>query len=111
LVCRARVSKRIHSRLSSPLWRLLSHFTNGGDDSGISSTTADVARHAFADFVVREHDVSFFANIGGDVTGVALICLVEHRDCRAELSGRAVATLKTLVTHECRLQRMQLVAF
>src|SRR5438477_5463051 len=66
-------------------------FTNGGDDSGVCAAAADVATHPLANFVFAGR-VSF----------------LQQRDTRANLSGRAVSALESVVSNERGLQRMQL---
>src|SRR5205807_2571269 len=66
---------------------------NSRQNVRISAATADVAAHPFANFVV-----------------VVRVPFLYARHCRANLPGRAVAALKSVLLDERGLHRMQLVA-
>src|ERR1051325_3183267 len=81
------------SPLPSTIRRLRSaHLLHGGDDARIGAAAADVAAHRLAHVVVRRSPA-----------------LVEQRDGGHDLTGGAVAALKSVVRDECLLHWMQLI--
>src|SRR5918999_1264510 len=79
-------------------------FLNGRDDARVSAAAADVAAHALAYLVVRQPR-GRSGHVLRDVAHLPAARLREHPDCRAELSGRAVAALEAVVLDEGRLHR------
>ena len=64
-----------------------------GEDIRVGATTADVAAHEFANFVVAVRVIFF-----------------QQRNRGANLAGRAIAALKSIVLDERGLHRMQFIA-
>ena len=71
----------------------------------VSAAAAQIAAHAFADFLVAKLDA--LKRIGRHGAGQTLLELLEHFDGRTNLARRAVAALKAVVFDERRLQRVQ----
>ena len=77
------------------------------DDVGISAAAADVAAHALAQ--LRGRQLRLRGEVGADVARDAGLDLVEHRDRRADLPGRAIAALIAVMLDEGGLHRMQML--
>src|SRR5687768_4566481 len=104
LLCLFRVFKccRIVSAFGKlPHLRLFSsgvNFLNCRDDVRIRAAATKIPAHSLADFIIRElNRARFLANVRRHVTRLAVFRFREHRNRRANLSGRAVAALKTVV--------------
>lgn len=80
---------------------------NGIDDVGVRAASAEIATHALAYF--SSGDGTLGDQIITYVAGYSGFYLFEHRDCRTNLSRRAVTALITFMFDECRLQRMQII--
>ena len=77
------------------------------DDVGIGAAAADVAAHALADLGSRR--LRRRRQVGAHMARNAGLDLVEHRNRRADLPGRAVAALIAVMLHEGGLHRVQVV--
>src|SRR6267142_1922170 len=80
-------------------------FADGGDDVGVSGAAANIAAHAFGDFGIGE------GRHGGDIhrrpAWPARLVLGDECDSRADLAGRAVPALESVMTDERGLHRME----
>src|SRR5947209_14382532 len=86
--CEASVAREYSNGCIRP--SVLRRFLHRVDDAAVSAATADVAAHPLADFIVA-----------------AGVPFLQQRDGRADLPGRAVAALESVVPDERRLHRMQ----
>src|SRR4051812_44698583 len=76
--------------------RLPIHLVNGFHNFRVCATSADIAAHSFADFIVREFRA-------------LLRRFTQQASRRTDLTGSAVATLKAIAFDEGSLKRMQLI--
>jgi hypothetical protein len=82
---------------------------DSGHDVWIGRTSADVAAHALPNFFVCEcHGVR--NEIFGDVAWPSLMRFSQHSYSGANLTGGAIAALKSVVFDESRLHYMQSIA-
>src|SRR5687767_8997814 len=98
IVCPPSYSRQLSLFSEAPCSRcLLSRMDllDSGDNLGVGTTAANIAAHSLAYFVVAESS-RLHSYIFRDVTDIAAPRLFEQRDCRANLSGRAVATLEAV---------------
>jgi len=87
---------------------LLGDLLNGWNDIGIGRAPAEVAAHALADLIVIERDM-LSIQVGTYHTWPASLGFAQHADRRADLSRRAVATLKGVVRDERSLEWVQVL--
>jgi hypothetical protein len=91
---------------------LLDDGSYGCNDVWIRTAAAEVAAETFANFLAGQIGELGFANFGRDKAGMTGPGFVEHGDRGADLAGRAVAALKTVVLDESRLDGVKIsVAF
>src|SRR5947209_19086560 len=92
LIAGSRERERLHIvlRLCELLGTSVSDRFDGSDNIGIGAAAADIAAHRLPDVVV------IWPNR-----------FAQQRRSRHDLSGRAVSTLKSIMLHKCRLNRMQ----
>src|SRR5262245_12114963 len=83
----------------------LGHFADGCDDVGIGGAPADVAAHPFGDFGIGQGRRG--RDIRRRVARPACLVFGEERDGRANLAGRAVPALESIMAHESGLHGMQ----
>ena len=86
------------------------NFLHRRHDPWIRAAAADIAAHALANFIRVQIGCADFSQISGDIAGVAAPGFLQERDGGADLSGRAVTALKSIVLQERRLHGMQLIA-
>src|ERR1700722_15179444 len=76
------------------------------DDAVVGAAATEIAAHPLAQLIVTER-YRLRLEIRRDVTQHALAKLGGHADRRADLTGRAIAALKSVVFDERLLQGMQ----
>src|SRR4051794_19365780 len=82
---------------------------DGSDDADVRAAAAQITAHAFANFVVSQlRPAGELSDVRGHVAGRTGLPFFEHCDSGADLSGRAIATLKAIVLNEGGLHGMQL---
>jgi len=82
---------------------------DGFANADVSAATTEVAAHAFAELVVGKFERG--AAIFGDGAGGALAKFIEHANGGANLAGRAVAALETVVGDEGLLKGVEFAGF
>src|SRR5262245_5707431 len=83
----------------------LGHVADGCDDVGISGAPADVAAHPLGDFGIGQGRRG--RDIRRDVAWPACPVLGEHGHGGADLAGRAISALQSIMAHESGLHWMQ----
>src|SRR3954464_11831332 len=86
----------------------LSDLADGRDDVGVSGAAADIPTHALRDLGVGESWCS--CQRCRHVAGPACFVFIQQRNGRADLVGRAVATLQSVMVDEGGLHGMEVVA-
>src|SRR4029434_10335377 len=93
----------------SSRYLLLKRLADRFDDADIGATATQVAAHALFDFRLGKLDVGC-----GDIVRHGarhtLFVFLHHADGRADVTGRAIAALETVVFDKGGLQRVQLIA-
>ena len=98
-----------NGRIVAVLGALLRRAADRCDDAGVRAAATQIAAHPLANLIVgksRRPGLGFERHCAGH----SRRGFVEHRDCRADLSGRAIAALKGVVLDECGLDRVQRAA-
>src|SRR5262249_42611323 len=83
----------------------LGHLADGCDDVGVSGAPADIAAHPLGDLGIGQDGRS--RNIRRRIAGPTLSVFGDERDGGAELAGRTVPALESVMAHERGLHRMQ----
>src|SRR5215475_178229 len=87
---------------------LLKRLADSFDDADIRTAATQVTAHALFDFHLGKLDVG-----GGDIVrhGAwhALFVFLHHANGRADVTGRAIAALETVIFDKGGLQRVQLI--
>src|ERR1700731_2123652 len=76
------------------------------DDVGVGGAPADVAAHPLGDLDIREGWRG--RDVRGHMAWPTRLVFRQQRDRRADLTGRAIPALQSIVAHEGSLHRMQI---
>src|SRR5919197_6726084 len=83
----------------------LAHLADGGNDVGVSGTSADVAAHPLGDLGMGQRRRG--RDIRRHVAGPARVVFGQERDGGADLAGGTVAALEAIMAHKGGLHRIE----
>src|ERR1700684_415335 len=87
----------------------LGYVTDSGNNVGVSGTPTNIAAHAFRDLRVGQNRRG--RNVRRRITRPARLVFSQQRHRRANLTGRAISALQSVMAHKRRLHWVEIAAF